>query len=75
MCIRDRYTDILSSSTEIIAKQSMIGATKEAVEENETAKTDISIAFEGSWQKRGFKSKNVYGTITSLDTGNFWTQK
>ena len=47
----------------------MIAATKEAVEENEMPKTDISIAFDGSWQKRGFKSKNGCGTVTSLDTG------
>lgn len=43
-------------------------AAKEAVEENEGA-TDISIAFDGTWQKRGFKSLNGVFTITSVETG------
>lgn len=67
---RGKYTDLLSESIETIAKSSMAAAAKEAVESSlNEPNTDLSIAFDGSWQKRGFKSKNGYATITNLDTG------
>ncbi|GFS67705.1 hypothetical protein NPIL_601861, partial [Nephila pilipes] len=42
-------------------------AVHEAVEENEGGR-DIAVAVDGSWQKRGFSSKNGVVTVTSVDT-------
>lgn len=46
-------------------------ATLEVVEENSEAATPthIAIAFDGTWLKRGFVSKNAVCTVTSVDTG------
>ncbi|GFU87768.1 uncharacterized protein TNCV_1892051 [Trichonephila clavipes] len=33
------------------------------------AKRDLAVAVDGSWQKRGFSSKNGLLTVTSVDTG------
>ncbi|GFV71527.1 hypothetical protein TNCV_1947701 [Trichonephila clavipes] len=44
----------------------MAEAVREAVDEND-GKRDLAVAVDGSWQKRGFSSKNV--TVTSVDTG------
>ncbi|GFW04560.1 hypothetical protein TNCV_2602601, partial [Trichonephila clavipes] len=32
-------------------------------------KRDPAVAVDGSWQKRGFSSKNGLVTVTSVDTG------
>ncbi|GFW01833.1 hypothetical protein TNCV_60851 [Trichonephila clavipes] len=32
-------------------------------------KRDLAVAVDGSWQKRGFSSKNGLVTVTSVDTG------
>ncbi|GFT16310.1 hypothetical protein TNCV_873891 [Trichonephila clavipes] len=39
-----------------------------AVDEND-GKRDLAVAVDGSWQKRGFSSKNGLVTVTSVDTG------
>ncbi|GFS93086.1 uncharacterized protein NPIL_240541 [Nephila pilipes] len=49
-------------------EESMAEAVHEAVEENEGGR-DIAVAVDGSWQKRGFSSKNGVVTVTSVDTG------
>ncbi|GFT49066.1 uncharacterized protein NPIL_495991 [Nephila pilipes] len=49
-------------------EDSMAEAVHEAVEENEGGR-DIAVAVDGSWQKRGFSSKNGVVTVTSVDTG------
>ncbi|GFT75582.1 DUF1758 domain-containing protein [Trichonephila clavipes] len=38
------------------------------VDEND-GKRDLAVAVDGSWQKRGFSSKNGLVTVTSVDTG------
>ncbi|GFT40151.1 uncharacterized protein TNCV_782751 [Trichonephila clavipes] len=48
----------------------MAEAVREAVDEND-GKRDLAVAVDGSWQKRGFSSKNVLVTVTSVDTGKF----
>ncbi|GFU54931.1 uncharacterized protein TNCV_3825751 [Trichonephila clavipes] len=49
-------------------KHSMAEAVREAVDEND-GKMDLAVAVDGSWQKRGFSSKNGLVTVTSVDTG------
>lgn len=68
-----KYTGVLREALQNVAEESMQRATSEAVEanvveENDLA-TDIAIAFDGTWQKRGFISKNACCTVTSVDTG------
>lgn len=63
-----KYTKILGECVSNVSERSMISATKEAVQEN-GGDIDISIAFDGTWQKRGYKSKNGCCTVTSVDTG------
>lgn len=64
-----KYTKILKTCISMVAENSMIDATKEAVLEN-NGSTDISeVAYDGTWQKRGFRSKNGCCTVTSIDTG------
>lgn len=45
----------------------MINATKESIEAN-GGSMDLPIAFDGTWQKRAFISKNGC-TVTSIDIG------
>ncbi|GFU33450.1 uncharacterized protein TNCV_4362601 [Trichonephila clavipes] len=46
----------------------MAEAVREAFDEND-GKRDLAVAVDGSWQKRGFSSKNGLVTVTSVDTG------
>jgi hypothetical protein len=65
------YNKILSVAIEDVAENSMKQAIEEAVDENRESETprDISAAFDGTWQKRGFRSLNGVVTCTSVDTG------
>ncbi|XP_054279210.1 uncharacterized protein LOC128997596 [Macrosteles quadrilineatus] len=65
---RAKHTKVVSACLELVAEESMQRATKEAVQQND-GDSDISVAFDGTWQRRGFKSKNGVATITSIDTG------
>lgn len=56
------YKTILSSLTEV-CDVSLRNAAFEAIEENENSH-DIAAAFDGTWQKRGFKSLNGIVTVT-----------
>lgn len=48
----------------------MAAAAKEAFELSiNEPNSDLSIAGDGSWQRRGFKSKNGYSTVTNWDPG------
>lgn len=47
---------------------SMNKATEEAVEQNGGSK-DLTVVYDGIWQKRGYKSTNGVCTLTSLETG------
>ncbi|GFX29974.1 uncharacterized protein TNCV_2616861 [Trichonephila clavipes] len=66
------YETAPSSSERKIAtretcEHSMVEAVREAVDEND-GKRDLAVAVDGSWQKRGFSSKNGLVTVTSVDT-------
>ncbi|KAJ8891059.1 hypothetical protein PR048_010568 [Dryococelus australis] len=63
-----KYSEIIGEAVEPIAPSSMKAAAKEAVVMNEGG-SDIPIAFDGPWQKRGHASKNSVATLTSIDTG------
>ncbi|GFV84479.1 uncharacterized protein TNCV_5007411 [Trichonephila clavipes] len=55
-------------ATRETCEHSMAEAVREAVDEND-GKRDLAFAVDGSWQKRGFSSKNGLVTVTSVDTG------
>ncbi|GFU96673.1 hypothetical protein TNCV_1720551 [Trichonephila clavipes] len=57
-----------SASNKETCEHSMAEAVREAVDEND-GKRDLAVAVDGSWQKRGFSSKNGLVTVTSVDTG------
>ncbi|GFW97954.1 hypothetical protein TNCV_2599931 [Trichonephila clavipes] len=56
------------TATRETCEHSMAEAVREAVDEND-GKRDLTVAVDGSWQKRGFSSKNGLVTVTSVDTG------
>ncbi|GFU22367.1 uncharacterized protein NPIL_248561 [Nephila pilipes] len=63
-----KFNNNLLHAARETCEESMAEAVHEAVEENEGGR-DISVAVDGSWQKRGFSSKNGVVTVTSVDTG------
>ncbi|GFU09713.1 uncharacterized protein NPIL_88941 [Nephila pilipes] len=62
-----KFNNILLQAARETCEESMAEAVHEAVEENDGAR-DIAVAVDGSWQKRGFSSKNGVVTVTSVDT-------
>ncbi|GFX93007.1 uncharacterized protein TNCV_139511 [Trichonephila clavipes] len=52
-----KYNHILLQATRETCEHSMAEAVREAVDEND-GKRDLAVAVDGSWQKRGFSSKN-----------------
>lgn len=62
-----KYNSIVRSSVKAYAMESMTTAAEQAVAEN--GSSDIAISFDGSWQKRGFQSKNSCASIISIDNG------
>lgn len=64
------YVKVIGDSLSNVAEKSMIAATNEAIAVNTNKiKTDIRIAGDGSWQRRGHTSLNGVMTVTSADTG------
>jgi len=64
------YNKELHSALEKCAQDSMKRATNEAISENTAdVKTDLAVAIDGTWQKRGFTSMNGVISVTSVDTG------
>lgn len=63
--IHERY---LVSRSESVCKQSMRKAVEEAVSKNDGCR-DLSVAIDGSWQKRGHTSLNGIVSATSLESG------
>ncbi|GFX40149.1 uncharacterized protein TNCV_4317851 [Trichonephila clavipes] len=63
-----KYNHILLQATRETCEHSMAEAVREAVDEND-GKRDLAVAVDGTWQKRGFSSKNGLVTVTSVDTG------
>lgn len=57
-----KYTSFVRDSLLTIAEALMQKATLEAFEENSEAQTltDIAIAFDGTWQKRGLFQKTLH---------------
>ncbi|GFT49889.1 down syndrome cell adhesion molecule-like protein Dscam2 [Nephila pilipes] len=62
-----KFNNNLLQAARETCEESMAEAVHEAVEENEGGR-DIAVAVDGSWQKRGFSSKNGVVTVTSVDT-------
>lgn len=62
------YTNIIESAVKVCAEDSMIRATEEAVVDNDGCR-ELSVALDGSWQKRGYSSQNGFVSVTSIDTG------
>ncbi|GBM10652.1 hypothetical protein AVEN_7924-1 [Araneus ventricosus] len=58
----------LLDATRAVCDLTMQKAAKEAIIENNTDK-NISVAVDGTWQKRGYTSHNDVITVTSMDTG------
>lgn len=63
-----RYNNILAKSLERVAIVTMKDAVEQAVEVNGGSR-DLSVALDGTWQKRGHVSLNGVVTATSVDTG------
>lgn len=68
----ERYNDILLKSLEEVAEESMVSATKEAIEcnfdEDGNTSNDLSIGLDGTWQKRGHTSLNGVVSLSCIDT-------
>lgn len=62
-----KYNRIIAPIINKVANDCMVEAVQEVIEK--TGSTDLAVAVDGSWQKRGFKSKNGVVTITSVETG------
>lgn len=63
----EKYTTSLQTAARSCAEESMKKATQEAVQEDDGC-TDLAVAIDGSWQRRGFKSLNGIVSVTSFDT-------
>lgn len=63
-----KYNACLVRAAKEVCEESMNQGVQEAVVEND-GNRDLAVAVDGSWQKRGFTSKNGIVTITSVDTG------
>lgn len=61
-----KHEALLGKKAEVLCNKSMKAAVEEAVLENE-GERDISVAVDGSWQKRGHTSLNGILSVTSLD--------
>jgi hypothetical protein len=62
-----QITSILGNATKEAASESMQNAVQEAVEIE--GSRDLTVAIDGSWQKRGFKSKNGVVSATTITSG------
>ncbi|GFV11189.1 uncharacterized protein TNCV_2719321 [Trichonephila clavipes] len=59
---------VLMVQSFVLMKLNHLPYGRKAVDEND-GKRDLAVAVDGSWQKRGFSSKNGLVTVTSVDTG------
>lgn len=64
-----RYTRLVKESVFEVAEMSMNKYIEEAIEQNNCGSKDLTVVYDGTWQKKGYKSKNGVCTLTSLDTG------
>ena len=64
----NNYSNIIENKLKVICEESMKKAAAEAVEENDGS-TDVAIALDGTWQKRGHASLHGVVSATLVDTG------
>ncbi|GFU39229.1 uncharacterized protein TNCV_1903131 [Trichonephila clavipes] len=62
------YGKQILNAAKLVYEDSIQNAAKEAICESE-GNTNIAVAVEGTWQKRGYTSLNGALTVTSIDTG------
>ena len=62
------HETVVGSATEQMCRDSMKKAMEEAVSQAD-GNTDLCVAVDGSWQKRGHTSLNGVVSVTSVDTG------
>lgn len=62
-----KYNRIIATTIKKVAEKSMIEAVQEVVDKTENS--DLTVAIDGSWQKRGHTSLNGVVTATSIETG------
>ncbi|GFT33452.1 hypothetical protein NPIL_36571, partial [Nephila pilipes] len=60
-----QFNNSVLQAAGVTCEKSMANAVFEAIDKNDGAS---DIAVDGSWQKRGFSSKNDVETVTSVDT-------
>ncbi|XP_068084596.1 uncharacterized protein [Anabrus simplex] len=63
-----KYTGTLCEAAKHCAIASMKAAVSDAIEINDNS-TDIAVAVDGTWQRRGHTSLNGVVTVTSMDNG------
>lgn len=63
-----KHQKVLADHSKTLCLESMKTAVAEAVVANKGS-TDLCVAIDGSWQKRGHTSMNGVLTVTSVDTG------
>jgi hypothetical protein len=62
-----KYNRAIEPIIKKVADECMIEAVQEVTKKTES--TDIAVAVDGSWQKRGFSSLNGVVTVTGMETG------
>ena len=68
----DKIVNHLAVSVQEVAEETMTDACRELKQsknEDTSIVTDVDVSCDGSWQKRGYSSKNGVVTIISMDTG------
>lgn len=61
------YNKVIMSSIEEVAEACMTEATQEVIQK--TGSTDLAIAIDGTWQRRGYSSLNGVVAASSIETG------
>lgn len=64
----NKYNQVLLQAAKETCEDTMSAAVAEAVEAN-NGDRDLTVAVDGTWQKRGFSSKNGVVTVTSVANG------
>lgn len=62
-----KYNNVIAPAIKKVANECMVEAAQEAAEK--TGSTDLSVAVDGTWQRRGFRSLNGVVTGTPVETG------
>lgn len=62
-----KYNNVIATAIKKVANECMVEAAQEEAEK--TGSTDLSVAVDGNWQRRCFRSLNGVVTVTSVETG------